>query len=1109
MSIVVGDVQFVFRAATIGLNTAIREINRVNTAVRGYGTNLNRVSTQKQRYAGVQQRFTRNTKIQSVAMYELVKSLQIMLGPLSGVASRVSALTMLLQSGGGIAGIFLVALSGVTAGLAFLQHQMITTELAMEALESRFNSVGLGGQKFGETMEFVTKLSRTLGLNLETTASSYSKLTAAAQGSNLEGQGAKDIFIAVSEASAAMRLSVDQTAGAFKAIEQMISKGTVQAEELRGQLGERIYGAFQRTARAMGVTTKELGKLMKSGDALADDVLPKLAKELHKTFGEVAKENAFSLRGSWNIMRTELTLFLTKLSDISNMSGVLGDALRRASQRFREFTANKEKMEKLAHAIGFATEIMVKSIEFLIDNFKTLSIALTSFGILSGLKAFVAAGKAISGVAVGVKHVTGNVKQLGDKLVFVKDKAPLAAAGIGIFGKALQRFWPVLALWAAADLGDNLGQWVAEIMNPLDDLKFVNAELEEQKKMVEELKTTIAGLEKYGKDSEASKWLGDVEDLKKQLAVREAIIKASEELFADAKNLGDAGLGFEGAEVATDIYAGALEQLTTKFEELQAAANVTQAALISGFSEDTLTPIGKFLQQFKDGDFLVLPKELEQALAKVDALVKRTANDKALEDMLNSAKTEVDKLKESLDKANASRDYLILQGAVTNNPEFLKQLELLDAYIVKLRNDLDSLTNFSLKEKLDKLEPKDIAKELKSVFESTRTEAEKFNDELVRLKFLESKIANIYTDPKEQKQALEGIRRKAAELGEEYDKTTERGKMLAEITDTVREAMDELGKGIADSLVDSIAEGKGALESLSESFGNVLKNIAKTVMQFAIQMSVIKPLIDWLFGAGTYSGTKTPGTTGVLDGLLKKLIPATATAVATKVAGGVSGASIGTSTGMTASAVMGGLSNCCACCKGSSVAFDPESLVGKTIKEVGYTAEASSRALGKTVENSGFELGNVFINVGNFLSNTFKSVGSAIINTFKQVEQDKKINDIIGAVVGSFSGGSGGGSFGGMATGGSVTVGGSGLADSRFIMGNVSPGERIDFIPRNMQNSTGNVTQVYNINIDANGQGPGVESTIRHIARTEIIPQAIKAAAPATLQAAGRPRHTW
>ena len=84
----------------------------------------------------------------------------------------------------------------------------------------------------------------------------------------------------MASAGAALALSQDDMQGAFLALGQMISKGKVQAEELRGQLGERLPGAFQLAAKAMGMTTAELDKFMADGKLTAEDLLPKLAKPL-------------------------------------------------------------------------------------------------------------------------------------------------------------------------------------------------------------------------------------------------------------------------------------------------------------------------------------------------------------------------------------------------------------------------------------------------------------------------------------------------------------------------------------------------------------------------------------------------------------------------------------------------------------------------------------------------------------------------------------------------------------------------------------------------------------------------------------------------------------
>jgi tape measure domain-containing protein len=124
-----------------------------------------------------------------------------------------------------------------------------------------------------------------LGTNLFAAQAGYKTFQGSVMGTNIQGAKANTIFRQVSEASTVLGLSAEQTEGSFLALGQMISKGTVQAEELRGQLAERIPGAFQIGARAMGVSTEKLGDMMKEGLVKADDFLVKFGNELEKTFG--------------------------------------------------------------------------------------------------------------------------------------------------------------------------------------------------------------------------------------------------------------------------------------------------------------------------------------------------------------------------------------------------------------------------------------------------------------------------------------------------------------------------------------------------------------------------------------------------------------------------------------------------------------------------------------------------------------------------------------------------------------------------------------------------------------------------------------------------------
>lgn len=134
-----------------------------------------------------------------------------------------------------------------------------------------------------DAIEFVSSTANRLGINLVESANAFKGLAASARGTQLEGQATRDIFTAVAEASRVMGLSAENTGGVLNAIQQIVSKGVVSMEELRGQLGDRLPGALQIAARAMGTGTAEFGKMVEQGKVLSEDFLPKFAAELHKS----------------------------------------------------------------------------------------------------------------------------------------------------------------------------------------------------------------------------------------------------------------------------------------------------------------------------------------------------------------------------------------------------------------------------------------------------------------------------------------------------------------------------------------------------------------------------------------------------------------------------------------------------------------------------------------------------------------------------------------------------------------------------------------------------------------------------------------------------------
>lgn len=164
-----------------------------------------------------------------------------------------------------------------------------------------------------EKFKYIKDISQTLGLRIDDAAHSFVNLSAATKGTALEGQRTQDIFEAVAKAMAILGRSTQDTNYAFLAIQQIVSKGVVQMEELRGQLGERLPGSFQIAASAMGLTTAELNNLVKTGTLTAEEFLPRFAAELNKTFGDTRYVDTFV--AAWARLKNSIDILFQEVGD--------------------------------------------------------------------------------------------------------------------------------------------------------------------------------------------------------------------------------------------------------------------------------------------------------------------------------------------------------------------------------------------------------------------------------------------------------------------------------------------------------------------------------------------------------------------------------------------------------------------------------------------------------------------------------------------------------------------------------------------------------------------------------------------------------------------------
>ena len=158
--------------------------------------------------------------------------------------------------------------------------------------------------ELAQTQIWLLDISTRYGLDLLAVSERYTKFRAATVSSNLSAQQTQKVFESVSKASAVLGLKTDELRGVYLALEQMISKNKVTTEELRRQLGERLPGAFDIMAKSMGVTTNKLNEMLRAGEVMTEEVLPKFAEEIEKAYGIQSVRTVDTLVAAQNRLRT-------------------------------------------------------------------------------------------------------------------------------------------------------------------------------------------------------------------------------------------------------------------------------------------------------------------------------------------------------------------------------------------------------------------------------------------------------------------------------------------------------------------------------------------------------------------------------------------------------------------------------------------------------------------------------------------------------------------------------------------------------------------------------------------------------------------------------------
>lgn len=248
---------------------------------------------------------------------------------------RVTTFTASMIGGG-------FALSGMVRGAISLARETNRAEVTLK-------NITKSQTDYVRSLALTRKLAKEYGQDLNDLTNTYAKMRAAGDKAGIAVGTQEKMYKSFIRTFSAFNMTRSESGLAMLALEQMLSKGKISAEELRRQLGEKVPIAMAAMANAAGVPISQLDTLLKQGKLLSSEIMPKFAEELEKMTPNVDTDN---IETALRRLRNTFNELIGKL-DIGNIFKKLvkgfDSFIKHATKSVSNFAAY------MAAAIGMAT----------------------------------------------------------------------------------------------------------------------------------------------------------------------------------------------------------------------------------------------------------------------------------------------------------------------------------------------------------------------------------------------------------------------------------------------------------------------------------------------------------------------------------------------------------------------------------------------------------------------------------------------------------------------------------------------------------------------------------------------------------------------------------
>lgn len=495
-------------------------------------------------------------------------------------------------------------------------------------------------------MEFLSATARTFKVYVGDLSVGYAQFRIASEGLGLSLGDTQTLFRNVTQSVRVFNLSTEDAEGVFRALTQIASKGSLQMEELRGQLGDRMPVAVQAMANALGVSVGALAKMMEQGKVTGDVLKTGLIG-----FGEELKRMTDAgLLKSTQSLSASLGDLKTTFYEFANAAGNAG-----LTEFFQNVASGLQNIMTTGSPANSVLMTMGGILAFVSRNWEMLAVAIAAvalpkviagFASLVGIMRTATAAAIANTAATTANNAAGNssiasLAILGSRRTLAASLTDLdtaAKAGNTVATYANMRAQGMLAASLSVVRGGLRALWLIMAANPLTTLLVAIGAL-------------TAGFF----------YLKDKMDLARQSAelYAKATDLASSSSLAAQSSIASLATEYYGLATAADTAALAMRQADNlaKLQEARTTRDTARANALA-YSRNT--------RRVGVGDDLTTPEGIARALARSNEGLAKAG----------PGRTGMDRVTRGMNQGNYEQEYNSMLRSLAPAETVSRQLRL-------------------------------------------------------------------------------------------------------------------------------------------------------------------------------------------------------------------------------------------------------------------------------------------------------------------------------------------------------------------------------------------------------------------------------------------------